>query len=485
VNRHLVLSIRFLDDRYHGLTDNGEKPEWPPSPFRLFQAIVAGSARGGAIPEQVREALMWLESLDPPEIVAPAARKGTRLLTYVLNNVSDTQPNSRTPKILHPTLLNGDRLVQYVWRLDHCGSNPPNCAEQITKAVQHINAVGWGIDLAVGCGELLAHFPQASGHRSVYRPLGNADSRGASGGIDLRVPRPGSLTSLERTYADFLRRFETPGIIRLESSGTIYAPQRYVLGECRPCTSFSLRRGDDDRLCSIRHQLVAQLAGMVRGLAAKHVERVASKDIANADVLGHPQSELISPDRVSILPLPTVRDGPTDGRIRRVMLAEPFGSDGKWCRLLGRLLDGQLLVPSAGEDRFPAMYLERIDRHDNVLPRYTAVARCWASVTPVLLPGFDDRKQHRGDHLKRLARAELLLSKALCHCGIDVPCVFEISKVPYVGGTLHARDYQPRHKLQHYPRYHVRIEFNRPVTGPLAIGAGRHCGFGILATVSD
>ena len=44
MTRFLLLSIRFLDDRYHGLTNNGEKAEWPPSPFRVFQALVAGIA---------------------------------------------------------------------------------------------------------------------------------------------------------------------------------------------------------------------------------------------------------------------------------------------------------------------------------------------------------------------------------------------------------------------------------------------------------
>ena len=46
---HLVLTVRFLDDRYHGLLDRGGPPEWPPSPFRLFQALVAGVARRGEL----------------------------------------------------------------------------------------------------------------------------------------------------------------------------------------------------------------------------------------------------------------------------------------------------------------------------------------------------------------------------------------------------------------------------------------------------
>ena len=113
-----LLSVRFLHDRYHGLTDNGERAEWPPSPFRAFQALVAGNARGPTIPESIRSALRWLESLDPPDIIAPQTQPGQVLLTYVLNNVSDSDANSRTPKTIRPTLLNGDRLVQYAWKFN-------------------------------------------------------------------------------------------------------------------------------------------------------------------------------------------------------------------------------------------------------------------------------------------------------------------------------------------------------------------------------
>lgn len=128
MTRVLLLSIRFLDDCYHGLTDNGERSEWPPSPFRVFQALLAGNAqrtmscgvmqnatgclhvREGrhagttTVPDPLYGALAWLESLGAPCIVAPQAHAGCVLLTYVLNNVSDSNPNSRTPKMIRPTV---------------------------------------------------------------------------------------------------------------------------------------------------------------------------------------------------------------------------------------------------------------------------------------------------------------------------------------------------------------------------------------------
>ena len=41
----LSITITFLDGTYHGREDDGV-PEWPPSPLRLFQALVrTGAAR--------------------------------------------------------------------------------------------------------------------------------------------------------------------------------------------------------------------------------------------------------------------------------------------------------------------------------------------------------------------------------------------------------------------------------------------------------
>ena len=41
---HFCLSVCFLDAAFHGRGDSG-KSEWPPSPHRVFQALVAAGAR--------------------------------------------------------------------------------------------------------------------------------------------------------------------------------------------------------------------------------------------------------------------------------------------------------------------------------------------------------------------------------------------------------------------------------------------------------
>ena len=46
MSRHLVLSFRFLSPWFHGRGDE-DAPEWPPSPLRAFQAVVAAAAGVG------------------------------------------------------------------------------------------------------------------------------------------------------------------------------------------------------------------------------------------------------------------------------------------------------------------------------------------------------------------------------------------------------------------------------------------------------
>src|SRR5581483_8717579 len=79
----LVIYVRLHDGRYHGRGD------WPPSPARLFQALVAGAGLSGRLSE-AKQALKWLEKLPAPVIAAPRAWQPRRgVLFYMPNNDSD------------------------------------------------------------------------------------------------------------------------------------------------------------------------------------------------------------------------------------------------------------------------------------------------------------------------------------------------------------------------------------------------------------
>jgi CRISPR-associated protein Csb2 len=148
------------------------------------------------------------------------------------------------------------------------------------------------------------------------------------------------------------------------------------------------------------------------------------------------------------------------------------------------LLDGQQLSPTPETklDRPPT--LVRV-RNDNVARHYLNYANTWASVTPVILPGHND---HKPDKTRKL------IEKALQQSGIDLPCEFEWSPFSHFPKSLPAFKYDRDKRLTGYIRpdhllsqtaVHLKLRFNDgvKVPGPLAIGAGRHCGFGLMAAV--
>ena len=117
---HLCITVRWMDDRYHGLLDREGPPEWPPSPFRLFQALVAGVARHGELDSELRKSLEWLESLPAPVIIAPRACNGQIIKRFVPNNDGDKVPDRQkrlTAKTSRPTIMLGAPEIHYLWPL--------------------------------------------------------------------------------------------------------------------------------------------------------------------------------------------------------------------------------------------------------------------------------------------------------------------------------------------------------------------------------
>jgi CRISPR-associated protein Csb2 len=171
------------------------------------------------------------------------------------------------------------------------------------------------------------------------------------------------------------------------------------------------------------------------------------------------------------------------------MIVAPLGDD-EVLEHVARQLDGQeLQAEQAGQLHGP-VYLSRV-RHDGVTDCYTKPCRSWASFTPVILPGHDDRKP---DKTRKLVR------KALSQSGIDQTCKFEWSPFSHFPKSHGAHKYvrngiatdgrrpigyiRPGHLLD-LSAVHLRLTFEDPVPGPLTIGAGRHCGLGLMVRLND
>ena len=204
--RNLVLTIRLHDGRYHGMG------EWGPSPARVFQALVAGAARGG-VDASSAQALEWLESLGPPTIGMPPMRTGQRLETFVPDNDIDTVDGDparvgdiRSSKTIEPKLFDLELPFLYVWMFDGSEEDARQ-ARAICALAERLYQFGRGVDMAWASGEVL-DAETSNARLSTYRGVVHKPSVGR-GGRALPCPARGSLASLEARHAAGTHRFKT------------------------------------------------------------------------------------------------------------------------------------------------------------------------------------------------------------------------------------------------------------------------------------
>lgn len=160
------LMIRFLQPYSHGRGENGA-PEWPPSPLRVFQALVAAAAarwNERTRLEYAAPALYWLERQPAPAIVAaPGLRSDAKYRLYVPDNVTDKVARSwsggreasiadyRTEKDVRPTYLARD-AVHYLFPIDPSDPEFETHRNTLIDAARSITHLGWGVDMVAGWG---------------------------------------------------------------------------------------------------------------------------------------------------------------------------------------------------------------------------------------------------------------------------------------------------------------------------------------------
>jgi CRISPR-associated protein Csb2 len=472
----LRITVRFLQSYSHGRGEDGAA-EWPPSPLRLFQAVVASSL--GPQPDDQRraragQALRWLERQAPPEIFAPRAEPtGPGYRLFVPDNVGDkvakawsagreaNMADYRTEKDVRPVRLEGE-AVHFVYREVN---NLPDHLDALRQAARSITHLGWGIDMAIG--DATDAWTELSGERWIP---------GRLGGRVLRCPVDGTLDDLGRKHAQFLGRLEGDTLRPVSplSTFTIEAYGRAADAVVPSLAAFRLLDPSNGQRLSLdptrrsrdvaawtRHAVADVCVGWPFGATARLVHGHADGDSASVGSL----------DRLSFLPLPTINAklNRAEGVARVAVVGPPNRAEEmQWirARLGGREL--------AWQGRTKAI-LEPLPIDDWVLRQYAASATTWTSVTPVVLPGYDDRSSRK---------AERLLRKAFLQAGFPSETVATIQeldwrKVGFYAGVDHANRFLAPDKVTG-PMFHVRARFAEPVSGPISIGSGRFRGMGML-----
>ncbi|MBX5484649.1 MAG: type I-U CRISPR-associated protein Cas5/Cas6 [Myxococcaceae bacterium] len=477
------VSIRFLQPYSHGRGEDGT-PEWPPSPLRLFQALAACSLGREPNEERRRGAartLEWLERLEAPEIVAArAAPVSNPYRSYVPDNVGDKVARAwsagreakleeyRSEKDVDAVKLEDD-AVHYLFETAEDVAAQLPTLQRMARSLTH---VGWGIDHVAGDAD--ADISGLAGER--WLPVRH-------GGRLLRIPIPGTLAALEERHRLFLTRLEGD-TFRPVTPLSAFATVSYARATDpmpRPYIAFRVvQPTTGDRLSLDPVTRTRDVAAWLRHAVAEVAEGWPFGPTKTL-IHGHPEEGVRmgpSTPRLSFLPLPTI--SPRKGRngvhehvegIARVAVVGQAGLEAalEWLKahLSGRELEWRGRVVAA---------LEPLPDQDWVLKRYTAASTRWSTVTPVVLPGYDDGSRKK---------AEKLLRNAFAHAGFEREVLESIQtlewrRVGFRVGTELAARYLPPDKVVG-PHYHVRVRFAREVAGPLAIGSGRFRGMGVFA----
>jgi CRISPR-associated protein Csb2 len=472
------ITVRFLQPFSHGRND-GDLPEWPPSPLRVFQALIAAAAArwnertrlSTAVP-----ALSWLQQQTPPVIVACAATASTvPTQLYVPDNSADLQVSAwkrgdttavvnRTDKVVLPNHLHGDSVC-YLFPLEPTDAGHAEMLQTIARSITH---VGWGIDMVAADADVItaAEAAALSGERWVAA---------ASGGVALRTPTAGTLDDLIRKHQDFLNRLTDEGF-RPVSPLREFAITHYRRDSDptpRPACVFQILKPDaSGNLAFNTARRTRCVAAWIRHAVA-HVCQSAGWSDFLPFVHGHnadgslPNSSANSSQRFHYLPLPTINSKlQRVESIRRVMVVAPAGFEDRIDFIRRRLLGHEL----RWDDQVVGL-LNLQTGKDWVREQYVRPATTWSTVTPVILDGFNDHNARK---------TEKLLKKALANAGISVPVEFEHSPFGFRAGVEPVRDFLRPEKLNG-SMVHVRLRFSAPFSGPLAIGAGRYRGFGLFA----
>jgi CRISPR-associated protein Csb2 len=413
--------------------------------------------------------------------------------------------------------------IHYLWKLPESVSAEDVChAEQICDLARSIVVFGWGVDMAAGSGAILSEKAVDSLSGEHWLASNGED------GIPLRVPCSETLSALLQRHEKFLSRLDGGQLDDVsplaDSAFRTVAYRRATDHAPFPVAAFSLLKIDASgyrpfdtarRCCSVAAmtRYAAKSAAASAGWPEEVVARVILGHAESASAQSHepvPESK-----RFAYLPLLSIQyrgsgKSLTVGSIRRLMVTafnHECNSEIAWAR---RALSNQFLIPDEPKNpKEPVALLSLIPQNDKNLRFYIGRSSSWATVTPVVLPGFDDhgrlrerafgenaKPERQGGVLERLSvRIDSLIRKAIVQAGFSRTLAeraeIEWRKTGFWPGTQFATQYVVPSHLQKFPRYHVKIQWrdsaNRPleVSGPICLGGGRFYGIGLFAALDE
>lgn len=523
MNAFLRIDVRWLDDRYHG-------EEWPPSPFKLQQALIRVVADQGI--EFLNDTLPLLDVLEgAPTIEHIPASRGQPMRLSVPNNGGGNTMRLRQAWFLNRTPKLPD--IRYLFRI---ASDTERLSTLITL-LHRVHTLGLGIDAAYVEADIcnaeeshclpiriepMGNISPGAGNADADHRAGRAESRGQYFAIEhaprLRVTMPGGTRLAVQEMGKYFDRVQSlweevtrkpKRRSRLRPAVSINRPEdigfeliRYravsvdpSFPQDRPLTALSRYQVatfsvEPSSGVFPETTFSARLAAMMRHACHELIKPYAEQNetwnrFLQGPICGHGTDPN---KRIAFAPLPSFTGSHPDGRLRRVLVVVPETVSADFPaqvrELLFRIRSGiellQLPAQQPGnisDQKFAC--LMPVEPNDRRFGACLDSSTTWSSVTPVVLHGHDRKRSGR---ISR-AKIERLIGNALKQVGLETLLAhYEVSQACFVPGLPLAYRYFRPENLHGSDRTvcHLKLIFNCAVSGPVLLGLGRHRGLGLF-----
>ena len=460
---HGTIRAASADDL--GLTGRDDPGDWPPSPARLFSALVAagGTGRNSILGDGTE--LRILETADPPVIYADdraevlASRQEERFVVIdALEKASNVHEYpARKAKLVRP----GTRLCPRRPRVVYVWEDLEADAAALSRIEARAHRIGY-----FGCSDSPVRVTVSS-----ELPAGLSPAQwlpNAAGSALLPVPYRGLLDDLDDAFTRWSegepvrRAWNPPELMSYMSPSDVGTDDRSSI-------VLWLRFGE-----AVPGRLVRSVTESLKAATLSLYQEYVSGPAGEPPPIlhGHGFEGATGFQLAWWIGLPDVGQRNSRGRLHGAAVVLPPGTapdtvEGVRTALwhLSELrLPGGRIIPVhgyAGERRPWAI----------VPDRWSRPARWWVSVTPVV-------HERRRDHGPTREDVESWCA----HAGFPAPTAFRCSPVPLLPGGLALQPFDVYHSDgSRRPFCHLELVFDRPVSGPMALGRMRQLGLGLMA----
>ena len=467
----LAISVEFLHGTFRGdpdgtaVTGKLTRGEWPPSPARLFAALVAADGTRQASRVTDGHELIWLEGLPAPAIHAESGPCHQQLQPrFVVKHVAHGALAKKTHHeyvaregALHrPGVRVAARnpLVVYRWNVE-----PPD-EETLDSLGRRAARVGY-----LGASDSPVRIRVST--RMPCAAVGEVFVPDPNGEVHIRVPRPGDVDMLDRLYDAWqergasVTRSQFPALLhwaKYRSPGGHDIPDRgKVVAWLRLRPTVSGRR-------------ISTVTALFKDAVLSRHQCMHGEPPTVLHGHGFTRSGY---DLARYLALPDTGYPRSRGRIHGLALWLPPGSDDVQRQrareaavaidaLVGRGVETS--VELRGDEERPWAANPR---------RWRGPSRNWITAFPVVherrgVPGLSDAA--------RWCR----------HAGLPDPIAFRSLRTPLLPGAVDLAPVEVnRPGRPALPYSHAEFHFAEAIAGPVVIGAGRQRSLGLCVPVDD